>query len=104
LLFGDRVWFYDERTQVRRMAVSTHADRGLVVISFWQADSCTATFRLPLSEASRFVAAIVDGLVEALPPAPTGTPPDQGAPERWWRRALKAFRHTSVSPGLYIVK
>lgn len=64
VLYGDREWFYDARTPLRRMGVSTHADAGVAVISLWQGDVCTATFRLPLADASRLVASLVAGLAE----------------------------------------
>src|SRR6266850_133986 len=58
LLFGDRAWFHDTRTPARRMAVSAHADDGIIVVSFWQGDTCTATFRLPLADGARLIAAV----------------------------------------------
>jgi hypothetical protein len=49
------------------MAVSAHPTQGLVVISLWQGDTCTGTFRLPLADASRLIAALSDGMAEGLP-------------------------------------
>ena len=69
LLYGDREWFYDARTPLRRMAVSTHVDAGVAVVSFWQGDVCTATFRLRLADASRLVAGLTAGLAEGVTPA-----------------------------------
>ena len=68
-----RTWFVDERTPVRRMQVTRHPDRGLVVLSLWQADQCTGTFRLAVRDAPGLVHALVDGMAAALPdrePAP----------------------------------
>jgi hypothetical protein len=62
-----RSWFVDERTPVRRMQVTRHPDRGLVVLSLWQADHCTGTFRLAVRDASGLVHALVDGMAAALP-------------------------------------
>ena len=62
LLFGDRIWFVDVRTPARRMAVTTHPEDGVAVISLWHGDSCTATFRLPRRDAARFVDALAQGL------------------------------------------
>jgi hypothetical protein len=62
-----RTWFVDERTPVRRMQVTRHPDRGLVVLSLWQGDHCTGTFRLAVQDAAALVHALVDGMAEALP-------------------------------------
>jgi hypothetical protein len=66
LLYGDREWFHDARTPERRMAVSTHVDAGVVVVSFWQGDVCTATFRLRLADAARVVSRLTAGLAEGV--------------------------------------
>ena len=60
LLFGERQWFHDRRTPVRRMSVSSHPDQGLVVISLWQGDICTGTFRLPRTDLARFICALAE--------------------------------------------
>jgi hypothetical protein len=44
------------------MAVTNHREQGLAVISLWQGESCTATFRLPLPDAARFVDALTQGM------------------------------------------
>jgi hypothetical protein len=64
LLYGDRVWFADQRTPVRRMAVSCHVENGVFVLSLWQADACTGTFRLPIADAPDLIAKLLDGLGE----------------------------------------
>jgi hypothetical protein len=58
-------WFADERGVERRLRVSWHADRQLFVLSLWQGDACTATFRLPLGQVPRLVGALLEGLGEA---------------------------------------
>ena len=63
LVQEERVWFRDTRGPVRRMAVSTHPEMGVIVMSLWQGDSCTGTFRLPLAEGARLIGAVADGLV-----------------------------------------
>jgi hypothetical protein len=70
LLFGDRVWFLDARSPVRRMAVSTHPDLGLLVLSLWQGDRCTGTFRLPAKEGARAISTLVYGMAAALVESP----------------------------------
>ena len=70
LALANRTWFSDTRTPVRRMAVSSHPDQGVIVISFWQGDTCTGTFRLPIADGARLIAAVADGLGGAAPPPP----------------------------------
>ena len=62
LLYGDREWFADQRTPVRRMAVSCHVEHGVFVLSLWQADVCTGTFRLPMADAPTLAAKLLEGL------------------------------------------
>ena len=69
LLYGDREWFADQRTPVRRMGVSCHAEHGVFVFSLWQADVCTGTFRLTIADAPELIANLLDGLAD-----PDGTP------------------------------
>ena len=85
LLYGDRTWFVDPRSPVRRMGVANHADHGLVILSLWTGDTCTATFRLPSVEAARMIGVLADGLVEAIPGAQPATIPPAS---RTWRARL----------------
>ena len=66
-LYGERVWFYDSRGQVRRMGVSTHPADSTMVISLWQGDACTGTFRLPANDAARLISTLAYGMTEAIP-------------------------------------
>ena len=66
-LLGQRAWFTDVRSPARRLAVTTHAEAGFVVLSLWQGDRCTATFRLPLADAAGLVTALTEGM-EPVPP------------------------------------
>ena len=71
-LYGERVWFYDARGQVRRMGVSGHPADSTMVISLWQGDVCTGTFRLPATDAARLISTLAYGMSESLsdlPPA-----------------------------------
>jgi hypothetical protein len=78
-LYGDRVWFYDARGPVRRMGVSTHPADSTIVISLWQGDTCTGTFRLPAREGAHLVSTLAYGMVEAIP-ADTADSGDNGDP------------------------
>jgi hypothetical protein len=66
-LYGNRVWFHDTRSPARRMGVSTHPVDSTVVISFWQGDACTGTFRLPVEEAARLISTLGYAMADALP-------------------------------------
>ena len=70
LLYAHKAWFTDDRTGVRRMGVSSHPESGLVVLSLWQGDTCTATFRLPLRDAPRLIAALAESLDDPTPDQP----------------------------------
>ena len=58
--------FADQRGQARALRLAWHTDAGVVVLSLWQADRCTGTFRLPLADVPRFVQSLVDGLGETI--------------------------------------
>lgn len=64
---GDHVWFTDTRGPSRRMGVSRHPDEGLIVLSLWQNDTCTASFRLRISDAGDLVTALGEAMADALP-------------------------------------
>jgi hypothetical protein len=66
-LYGERVWFYDARGQVRRMGISTHPADSTVVISLWQGDVCTGTFRMPATDAARLISTLAYGMTETIP-------------------------------------
>ncbi len=71
LLFGDRMWFSDARSPFRRLAVSSHPDEGVVILSLWTGDTCTATFQVPMAEAAGLIATLADGMARSIvPPAP----------------------------------
>jgi hypothetical protein len=89
LLYGERVWFSDARSRLRRMGVSSHPEAGLVVLSFWVGDTCTATFRLPMADAAPLIASLADGLASSVTPRPVVVAP---APVRGWRGVLARIR------------
>ncbi len=76
IVLGERVWFADPRTTARRLAVSSHPEAGVVVLSLWQDDRCTGSFRLPIADAPALVAALTEGLTPSGPasPAPSHSP------------------------------
>jgi hypothetical protein len=63
--------FVDQRGQARAMRLAWHTEADVVVLSLWQADRCTGSFRLAIADVPRFVQALVDGLgaVAASPAA-----------------------------------
>lgn len=92
-LYADRVWFHDARGQVRRMGVSGHPADSTLVISLWQGDVCTGTFRLPAPEAARLISTLAYGMSESIsvqgPPQSDSGPP--GLVQSWARRLRRAF-------------
>ena len=54
--------FLDQRGEARTLRLAWHTEADVVVLSLWQADRCSATFRLALEDVPRFVAALVEGL------------------------------------------
>lgn len=49
------------------MGVSTHPVDSTMVISLWQGDVCTGTFRLPAADAARLISTLAYGMAEAIP-------------------------------------
>jgi hypothetical protein len=54
--------FLDRRGEARALRLAWHTEADVVVLSLWQADRCSGTFRLALEDVPRFVAALVEGL------------------------------------------
>ena len=61
-------WVADARGDGRAVRVSAHADAGLVVISVWNGDTCTATVRLQPEDVAEVVTALTRSLVELQQP------------------------------------
>ena len=57
--------FVDQRGDSRALRLAWHAESDVVVLSLWQGDRCSGSFRLAMSEVPRFVQALVDGLGDA---------------------------------------
>ena len=62
---GRRDWYLDERDDGRRMQATWHPERGIVVLSLWHRNECTATFQLPIDEADRLIALLGTALGDA---------------------------------------
>lgn len=62
--------FRDPRGGGRVMRLSWHTEADVAVLSLWQGDHCTGSFRLPLADVPRFVQVLVDGLASATGPRP----------------------------------
>lgn len=73
--------FIDQRGEARTLRLAWHLDADVVVLSLWQQDRCTGSFRLPVAEVPRFVQAMVDGLAAAaaLPAAQAARSPGRTA-------------------------
>jgi hypothetical protein len=70
--------FTDVRGGGRTMRVSQHADRGVVVVSFWAGELCRSSFRLSIADAARLAALIgeVPGPPGSLPSGSASAPSD----------------------------
>jgi hypothetical protein len=64
----DRAWFVDPRSPGRRMSISVHPAEGVVVVSLWHEDTCSGTFRLPLSDAPELISTLAYGMAANLAP------------------------------------
>jgi len=59
--------FLDQRGADRGLRVTSHPDEGVVVISLWHEDRCTASFRLPVSDCARMIGVLAAGLGDQVP-------------------------------------
>ena len=62
-------WVADARGDGRAARVSAHSRTGVVVISVWTGDTCTATLRLGPDDVVEVVTALTRSLVELQHPA-----------------------------------
>ena len=89
------MWFYDTRGTVRRMGVSAHAVDSTVVISLWQGDICTGTFRLSANDAAGLISTLAYAMTVTLP----REPPDSGrTPNRLSLIWSRIYRRLSARP------
>jgi hypothetical protein len=66
------------------MGVSAHPVDSTVVISLWQGDVCTGTFRLPAKDAGRLVSTLAYGMAESIPRESHEDDLRSGRPPRTW--------------------
>jgi hypothetical protein len=71
------------------MGISTHPADSTIVISLWQGDACTGTFRIPAKDAARLISTLAYGMTEAIPSQPTETEAGEGRLSRLWSRLLR---------------
>ena len=95
-LYGERVWFYDTRGPVRRMGVSAHPVDSTMVISLWQGDVCTGTFRLPAPEAARLISTLAYGMTETMPAQGPGSDTVPRRRRLTWSRLRRFFARSQV--------
>jgi hypothetical protein len=55
-------WVADVRGEGRSIRVSTHVEKGVIVLSLWRAATCVGTARLSPEDAAGVVAGMTDGL------------------------------------------
>ncbi|RZU30787.1 hypothetical protein [Blastococcus saxobsidens] len=55
-------WAVDARGEGRSIRVSTHIEKGLVVLSLWRGETCVGTARLSPEDAAGVVTGLTDGL------------------------------------------
>jgi len=61
--------FIDDRGMARVLRATWHPEVQLMVLSLWQAERCTATFRLPAADIPAFVQALIAAPLGAPVPA-----------------------------------
>jgi hypothetical protein len=104
-LYGERVWFSDTRSPVRRMGISTHPVDSTIVISLWQGDICTSTFRLPAKDAASVISTLAYGMAESVPEP--GHDPDAASTRRhsrWFRFIRRLIVRPPTDTHLRLVK
>jgi hypothetical protein len=74
--FGDL--FTDVRGDDRRMRVSYHADRSVVVVSLWAGEVCRGSFRMAVEDVRGLISVLTEIEMSLDAPKPDGTHP--GAP------------------------
>jgi hypothetical protein len=71
------------------MGVSTHPVDSTMVISLWQGDVCTGTFRLPAKDAARLISTLAYGMTEAIPGRRPRSHMEQGRFRRIWSQLFR---------------
>jgi hypothetical protein len=87
------------------MGISTHPVDSTIVISLWQGDICTGTFRLPAKDAASVISTLAYGLAESVPDP--GHDPQVRATRRrsfWSRLVGRLFVRPPADAPLRLVK
>jgi hypothetical protein len=71
------------------MGVSVHPVDSTMVISLWQGDICTGTFRLPAKEAARLISTLAYGMTEAVPGESPNSDVEPGRLRQIWSRFVR---------------
>jgi hypothetical protein len=74
-------WFSDHRSPTRRLHISWHGAERIIVLSIWHENRCTASFRMPMQDAGKMIAAVADAMSRAISLPSTGT--EQVQLPRW---------------------
>ena len=88
------------------MGVSSHPAEGVVVISLWQGDVCTATFRMPLDDSAQLISVLAYGMVRSGDADKQSVVPAASWMSRVWRRLVGQPSTESPAPapaGLRVV-
>jgi hypothetical protein len=71
------------------MGVSTHPADSTIVISLWQGDTCTGTFRLPTKDAAGLISTLAYGMTDAIPDDVPDTDLAPGRRTSIWSRLFR---------------
>jgi len=78
------------------MGVSAHGVDSTMVISLWQGDICTGTFRMPANEAARLISALAYGMTRAISDQSTSDEEGPDSFRKMWSQFVR--RILSRSP------
>lgn len=85
-------WADDVRGEGRSIRVSTHVEKGVVILSLWRGTTCVGTARLSPEDAAGVVAGLADGLA-AMAVRPQVVSPDAGRVADLEARLARLERH-----------
>jgi hypothetical protein len=71
------------------MGVSTHPVDSTMVISLWQGDVCTGTFRLPAADAARLISTLAYGMADAIPGLRPSSHTERSRMRRIWSQLFR---------------
>jgi hypothetical protein len=85
------------------MGISTHPVDSTVVISLWQGDACTGTFRMPAKDAARLISTLAYGMTEAMTGHPVSADESQSRLGRIWTSVRRrVFARSPGGPGTHL--